>query len=102
MAQSVIHRSDLHVTRRRIIGAFVCAPAIVRVTSLMPVRALILPAVSAGPQHAGIVERIMYDVVDQNLRAGRATILADDVISLAEARRMVAHARAQGWLPLPF
>ena len=88
------------MTRRSIlIGAaasLICAPAIVRVTSLMPVRRLRAPI---GPQYAGFVERLFYYSLDGNLRAGRmSTICNGRIVSVADARRMVAHARAQGWL----
>ena len=89
------------ITRRSIlIGAaasLICAPAIVRATSLMPVRRLRGPI---GPQYAGFCERLMYQSLESNLRAGRmSTVLNGKIIPEAEARRMVAYARAQGWLP---
>jgi hypothetical protein len=87
-------------TRRSIfIGAaasLICAPAIVRVTSLMPVRRLRAPI---GPQYAGFVERLFYHSLDSNLRAGRmSTVCNGKTVSVTEARRMVAYARARGWL----
>ena len=92
------------VTRRSVfIGAaasLVCAPAIVRATSLMPVHGLILPTehpLPFGCQYAGFCERLMYQNLDDNLRAGRmGTVLNGEVISEDDARRMVAYARAQG------
>jgi hypothetical protein len=95
------HHHGSLITRRSIfIGAaasLICAPAIVRTASLMPVRALRGPI---GPQYAGFVERLMYAALDSNLRAGRmSTVLNGEIISKTRARRMVAHARAQGWLP---
>jgi hypothetical protein len=76
---------------------FEIAPAVVRTASLKPVRALRGPI---GPQYAGFVEPLMYAALDSNLRAGRmSTVLNGEIISKARARRMVAHARAQGWLP---
>jgi hypothetical protein len=88
------------ITRRSIfIGAaasLICAPAIVRATSLMPVRRL---RGAIGPQYAGFCERLMYQNLDSNLRAGRmCTVLNGKIIPEADARRMVAYARAQGWL----
>ena len=57
------------------------------------------PGVPIGPQYAGFSERLMYHSLDSDLRAGRmSTILNGEVISEADARRMVAHARAQGWI----
>jgi hypothetical protein len=97
---------DHQFTRRSIfIGAsasLICAPAIVRAVSLMPIRVLIpierpLPI---GPQYAGFCERLMYHSLENNLRAGRMTTNVNGKIVLeADARRMVAYARAQGWLP---
>jgi hypothetical protein len=98
---ALISNHDGLITRRSIfIGAaasLICAPAIVRATSLMPVRRLRGPI---GPQYAGFCERLMYQSLESNLRAGRmSTVLNGKIIPEAEARRMVAYARAQGWLP---
>jgi hypothetical protein len=89
------------ITRRSIlIGAaasLICAPAIVRATSLMPVRR---PPPPFGPQYAGFWERLLYHSLDSNLRAGRmSTVLNGEIIPEADARRMVAHAQDYGWLP---
>ena len=96
-----ISNHDNLITRRSIfVGSaalLICAPAIVRATSLMPVRGLRGPI---GPQYAGFCERLMYQSLDSNLRAGRmSTVLNGKIIPAAEARRLVAYARAQGWLP---
>ena len=98
---ALIANHDGLITRRSIfIGAaasLICAPAIVRATSLMPVRRLRGPI---GPQYAGFCERLMYQSLESNLRAGRmSTVLNGKIIPEADARRMVAYARAQGWLP---
>ena len=98
-AQILNHHHD-RLTRRSIfVGAAVsllCAPAIVRATSLMPVRRLRGPI---GPQYAGFCERLMYQSLDSNLRAGQMnTVLNGKTIPEDDARRMVAYARAQGWL----
>jgi hypothetical protein len=59
------HHHDSLITRRSIfIGAaasLICAPAIVRVTSLMPVRRL---PPRFGPQYAGFVERLYFHTLD--------------------------------------
>ena len=91
---------DSLITRRSIfIGAaasLICAPAIVRAASLMPVRSLKGPI---GPQYAGFCERLFYHSLDCGLRAGRiSTVLNGKIIIEEDARRMVAYARAQGWL----
>jgi hypothetical protein len=94
------------LTRRSIIGvaaSLLCAPAIVRVTNLMPVRRLLFPY---GPQYAGFVERLFLHAIESSLqsalRAGR-TILEQsfyrDEISVESARRTAASARAHGFLP---
>ncbi len=95
-----ISNHDSLMTRRSIfIGSaalLICAPAIVRAASLMPVRRLRGPI---GPQYAGFCERLFYHSLDSNLRAGQmSTVLNGKIISEADARRMVAYARAQGWL----
>jgi hypothetical protein len=98
---ALISNHDGLITRRSIfIGAaasLICAPAIVRATSLMPVRRLRGPI---GPQYAGFCERLMYQSLESNLRAGRmSTVLNGKIIPEADASRMVTYARAQGWLP---
>ena len=88
------------ITRRSIfIGAasLLCAPAIVRAASLMPVRRVRGPI---GPQYAGFCERLIYQSLANNLRKGRmSTVLNGKIIIEEDARRIVAYARAQGWLP---
>ena len=98
---ALISNHDGLITRRSIfIGAaasLICAPAIVRATSLMPVSRLRGPI---GPQYAGFCERLMYQSLDSNLRAGQMnTVLNGKTIPEDDARRMVAYARAQGCLP---
>jgi hypothetical protein len=95
------------LTRRSIfIGAaasLLCAPAIVRVANLMPVRRLPFPY---GPQYAGYVDRLFLHSIEGSLQAalrtGR-TILEQsfyrDEISVESAQRTVAFAQAHGWLP---
>jgi hypothetical protein len=98
---------DYRMTRRSIlIGAatsLICAPAIVRAASLMPVRGL--PLQFLYPEFLNPLGQFyrscFYHSLDSDLRAGRAmtTLNNDKIISVAEAHRMVARARAQGWLP---
>ena len=95
-----ISNHDGLITRRSIfIGAaasLTCAPAIVRATSLMPVHSLRGPI---GPQYAGFCERLFYHSLDCGLRAGRiSTNLNGKIVPAADARRLVAYARAQGWI----
>jgi hypothetical protein len=69
----------------------------------MPVHGVILPTerpLPFGFQYAGFCERLMYQNLDSNLRAGQMnTVLNGKTIPQDDARRMVAYARAQGWLP---
>jgi hypothetical protein len=89
-------------TRRNFLLAL-GAPAIVRATSLMQIRGLILPIerpLLIGRQYAGFCQRLMYQSLASNLRAGRmTTVLNGKIIPETDARRLVAHAQAQGWLP---
>ena len=92
---------DRKMTRRSIFvsaaASLLCAPAIVRATSLMPVRGLILPI---ERPHAGFCQRLFFHSLDTGLRAGRVTtVLNGSIVSKADARRLVASARAYGWLP---
>ena len=99
---------DSLITRRGIfIGAaatLICAPAIVRAASLMPVRSLILPIKRSSRLNplGEFYRRNFYHSLDFDLRTGRSmsmTVENGKIVSVAEARRMVAYARAQGWLP---
>jgi hypothetical protein len=89
------------LTRRSILrgaaASLVCAPAIVRATSLMPMHGLRLPV---GQQHAGFVERLYFHALDRDLRVGQmSTHLNGKIVSMADARQTVMRARANGWLP---
>jgi hypothetical protein len=92
---------DYRMTRRSIFigaaAALICAPGIVRATGLMPVPSL--PLQSLNPL-GEFYRRCFYHSLESDLRAGRSmsTIVDGKIVSVAEARRMVAHARAQGWL----
>jgi hypothetical protein len=94
---------DYRMTRRSIlIGAaasLICTPAIVRAASLMPVRGLPLQFLSPLGE---FYRRNFYHSLDFDLRTGRSMSMVVEngkIISVADARRMVALARAQGWLP---
>jgi hypothetical protein len=87
-------------TRRSIligaIAALMCAPAIVRATSLMPVRGLPLQFWSPLGE---FYRNCFYHSLDHGLRTGRMIAsINGKIVSVADARRMVAYARAQGWL----
>jgi hypothetical protein len=93
------------ITRRSILvgalASLLCAPAIVRATSLMPVRRLPFPY---GPQYAGFVDRLFLHALESSLqaglRAGRTSIeVCSHTIPVDSARRQVAFAQAHGFLP---
>ena len=91
------------ITRRSVligaVASLICAPATVRATSLMPVRGLPLQPLSPlGEFYRGC----FYHSLESDLRADRSmsTVIDGKIVSVGEARRMVAYARARGWLPL--
>ena len=92
---------DNRMTRRgifiRAAAALLCAPAIVRAASLMPVPGLPLQFLKPLGE---FYRRCFYHSLESDLRAGRSmtTVTDGKIISVAEARRMVVYARAQGWL----
>ncbi len=95
---------DQRMTRRSIFisaaASLICAPPIVRAASLMPVRGLPLQFLSPlGEFYRGC----FYHSLESDLRAGRSmsTVIDGKIVSVGEARRMVAYARARGWLPKP-
>ena len=63
----------------------------------MPVRSLPLQRLSPL---AEFYRGCFYHSLESDLRAGRSmsTVIDGKIISVAEARRVVARARAQGWL----
>jgi hypothetical protein len=100
--------TDYRMTRRNIfIGAaasLICAPTIVRAASLMPVRGLPLQFLNLEVLNplGQFYRSNFYHNLDNDLRAGRAmtTVINNGkILSVAEAHRMVARARAEGWLP---
>lgn len=93
------------MTRRSVfIGAaalLICAPAVVRATSLMPVRRLPFPF---GPQYAGFVERLFLHSIESSLqvclRSGRTIVeVGGHKIPVERAQQRVAFAQAHGFLP---
>ena len=100
--------TDYRMTRRRIIigaaASLICTPAIVRAASLMPVRGLPLQILNLEflDPLGQFYRSNFYHNLDSDLRAGRSMTLGavgGEIISVAEAHRMVARARAKGWLP---
>ena len=102
MAPIPNHHNDSRITRRSVViraaASLICAPAIVRAASLMPVRGLPLQVLSPLGE---FYRRCFYHNLDFDLRTGRgmSTVENGKIISVADARRMVAYARAQGRLP---
>ena len=102
-------RTALPPTHRRnlligVTASLLCAPAIVRASSLMPVKVvewtpLALP-VSEKP-YAGWVERVAYQMMDNVLKTGwtpeRAALFYGGICE-RKMRSMVAYARRQGFL----
>ena len=105
------HHQGHRITRRSILigatAALICAPAIVRAASLMPIKRVIIPidpVVTIVPMWAGYVEHLYYYFLEKALRAGwddKPHGSVFDGISEAQARKSVAYAQAQGWLPKP-
>ena len=105
-----MNETDYRMTRRNIlIGAaasLICAPAIVRAPSLMPVRGLPIQVLNPErklPKTVGEWYQLcFYNNLDNDLRTGRAMTygpIGGKTISVAEGYRIVAQARAKGWLP---
>jgi len=84
-------------------ASLLTAPAIVRATSLMPVKRLI-PALPCEPlasvrPWAGFVERLMYNALAGQLASERITVVINGRIpTLEKAEAMVRHARLNGWI----
>jgi len=105
-ARTQNRESKQQFSRRRILigaaaSAVCAAPAIVQCTSLMPGRGVLLPLepLTTGIQYAGFCERLFFHSLDNDLRQGRMTTIRNgQLISFAEARRIVTHAQARGWL----
>jgi len=93
--------TDYRMTRRSVIicgaASVICTPAIVRAASLMAVRSLPLQLLNPEGE---FYRRCFYHTLDSDLRAGRPMAVRNNekIISVAEAQRMIARARAQGWL----
>src|SRR5438046_2522524 len=102
--------ADFRMTRRNLVlgavASLICAPAIARAASLMPLRGLPFQFVNPERKIAKTVgewyQLCFYNNLDNDLRAGRPITygsIGGEKISLAEGYRIVAHARAEGWLP---
>jgi hypothetical protein len=102
MVAPIPNPKHIRIINRRsvLVGAslcVICAPAIVRATSLMLVRELRSPTERL---YAGFVQRLFLAALYNNLGTGRMTVNANGkIISEVDARRMVARARVHGWLP---
>lgn len=95
------HHQDCRMTRRSVfigaVAALICAPAIARTTSLMPVPGRQLPLLNPLGE---FYRYRFYRALEIDLKEGRSmsTVIDGKIVSVIEGRRMVAHARAQGWL----
>jgi hypothetical protein len=97
--------SDYHhhqfIRRTLFIGSaalLICAPAIVRAASLMPIRGVIVPT---NRNCMGFIDRLRLHLMDVSLLRGwdaRRHGFAFGGISETAARNTVAYARTQGWL----
>jgi hypothetical protein len=93
--------TDSRMTRRNVFfgaaASLICAPAIIRAASLMPVLTLQFGALNPEGE---FYRRCFYHSLDSDLKAGRimSSVSNGTILSVAEAHRMVARARAQGWL----
>ena len=77
-------------------SALVCAPAIVRASSLMPVRSF---SGAIGPQYAGFVERLFYASLNRDLGTGiMGTVINGGIVAEPDARKLIQYAKAQGWI----
>jgi hypothetical protein len=85
-------------TRRTVVlggvASLLCAPVFGQAEVLTPVRGL-----PVEPVTAGFCQRLMYRSLAHGLEAGRmSTVLNGKVVRESEAGRMVANARAHGWI----
>src|SRR5438128_1101126 len=95
------NRCRAPLSRRNVLLGLVAwslpAPAIVRVSSLMPVRRIVLT--KTDRPSAGYIERLFYNALAANLRQGRITVsLNSRILTLAEAERLARKARQNGWI----
>src|SRR5260370_11962526 len=99
--------TDTEMTRRSILFAaaasLICAPAIVRAASLMPVRGLSLQRLNPVrkiPRTVGEwYQFCFYNNLDNDLRAGRAMTsrpIGGKALSQAEVVRFTPHSRPKG------
>ena len=102
------HAANTMTRRTLFIGAaasLICAPAIVRAASLMPVRGLPLQLITPKRRILKTMgdwyQFCFYNNLDNDLKAGRAMTygpVGGKPISVAEGHQIVMRARALGWL----
>jgi len=101
------NRSLALPTRRSVllglVASALAAPAIVRASSIMPVRRVLIPEpvliTAARRPYAGYVQRLMCDSLAAGLLRGDVTTnINGQVPTLNEAERMVRGALQNGWL----
>jgi hypothetical protein len=103
MAGLILNRQPTDsVTRRGVLigtaASLLCTPAIVRASSLMPVRGLIMPI---ERPNAGFAERLCYSFLDYDLKIGRtesSLLFNGRRLSEGEMRRIVAYGWRHGFV----
>jgi hypothetical protein len=99
----------LRITRRNILlnaaATLICAPAIVRTASLMPVGVvpvrILAPQLKAPKTLGEWQQQCFYSNLDNALTSGHPITCSrpdGSVISVVEGQAIVARAREQGWL----
>lgn len=98
--------NSLLISRRGLLvdagASLLCAPAIVRAASLMPVRRVIGVVAVHEPIYMGFVDRLRLHWMDRALQRGWDVARDGRTfggISEAAAKSAVATGRARGWLP---
>lgn len=83
---------NARLTRRSLIGA---GAALLTINPMVLIAQHWIMPRQAG---AGFCQRLLYNSLANDLRAGRmTTVLNGTIVRPARARRMVARARAEGW-----
>jgi hypothetical protein len=98
------NRSSVPLSRRSFLlglaASSLPAPALVRVSSIMPVRCVLLT--ETNRPSAGFAQRLLYNSLAAGLRRGHiTTVLNGRVVTLSEAEPLVRYARQNGWIVEP-
>ncbi|WP_157450518.1 hypothetical protein [Bradyrhizobium sp. ARR65] len=95
------NRASAPLSRRSVLlglaASSLPAPAIVRKSSIMPVRRVLLTDTSRPS--AGFVQRLFYNSLAVGLRRGQTTFrFSANALTLSEAESIVRYARRNGWI----